>query len=883
MRTAFSVRRPRARGLLSLLAGAVLLAAGLAGASAAGSALATTTATLQSAAGQYFPITPVKILDTRDGTGGVAVTPLAAGATVDVLVTGGDIPDQEVSDVYMMINAINPSTSGCLDDYDTDLGDPGICAVSFDAGNNASDSDIVSVGTNGTVSITNTSAGTVDVSATVMGYYQDGTMPTAGDTYVGLPVAAIADTRSGLGAPDAQIPAGGSLNVQVAGQGGIPAGADGAAVYIGAANASAAGFVSAYPTGGAVSTLSALSYVSGETVHNLYFGALSPTGQLTLVNNGSAPVDLTVSSQGYLADPTATTAGSTYADVAETKVVDTRFGTGVPLAQVPSQGSITFDATGMAGIPSSGVSAVAETVRALSAQNNGFLSIYPAGTPDPQLPGVNFTANGNQDNDLSTSLVSDVGTGGQETITNHSAGPVDVVVAVRGYYVAPTVPSAPDGVGVTVAGQSATVSWNPPQADGGSPITGYQVTAAPDTATVTVDSGTHQAVLTGLTSAATDSIAVRAVNAVGSSVQGIDSPAGALVAGIVSEAGADVPGATVTLYAWPNNSVVDAAAVGDSIAMIPEGTATTNSTGAYAIAPTDMADIEASASTDNITNFEVVTQTPNGMADSFDFPRQLVPTATGGVELAVDSPDGSASTTPDLTPQTADLNADNAVPAVPDPDPPPSCHWQVIKNYGKRSTIIGVGYDTLASGNANATFTYSQSKSQSSTIEVAVSATGEEGTFKARGSVSVSTGETSVQGFPGVNGSHLFRTFFDYKRFFSTCTGQRKIRATSWILGATEPKVGAPKVRNPSQDCVAENGGHPGNPAFIETDNRIAYTFTNGVDFSGTVVDFKFSVTTGYTADARLRLNFFVNGQGCAIDAPPNTADHERLKAVPSA
>jgi hypothetical protein len=185
----------------------------------------------------------------------VTAAPLAAGATATFLVGGvGQVPDGGVADAYVVINAISPQYSGCIDDYDADLSDPDICTTSFEAGQNATTSDIVQVSASGYVSVTNESGGPTDVSVTVMGYYQNGDMATngdtAGDTYVPVSQTQIVDTRSGLGAPNAQIPAGGTLTVQVTGNGGVPANAVGAALYVGAANASSSGYVSAYPAGG---------------------------------------------------------------------------------------------------------------------------------------------------------------------------------------------------------------------------------------------------------------------------------------------------------------------------------------------------------------------------------------------------------------------------------------------------------------------------------------------------------------------------------------------------------------------------------------------------------------------------------------------------------
>ena len=268
------------------------------------------------------------------------------------------------------------------------------------------------------------------------------------------------------------------------------------------------------------------------------------------MNQGSAPVDLIVAVQGYLADPSASAAGSTYFDVPELHIADTQNGLGgVGSTPVPPNGSITFTVTGVDGVATRGVSAVAESVRGTDATATGFLSVYAAGSPNPNQPGVNFYAGANQGNGLTTSLVSaNVSSAGQQTITNHSTGTVDVIASVRGYYAGAIVPAAPRDVSVTVSGSAATVSWSPNSSDGGAPITGDTVTAFPDNATVTVGGSTYSATLTGLASAATDSFSVTAANSVGAGDAASYGPSNGIAGTMVTPSGQPVAGATVDLY-----------------------------------------------------------------------------------------------------------------------------------------------------------------------------------------------------------------------------------------------------------------------------------------------------------------------------------------------
>ncbi|MDQ1738342.1 MAG: hypothetical protein QOH56_4593 [Pseudonocardiales bacterium] len=108
-----------------------------------------------------------------------------------------------------------------------------------------------------------------------------------------------------------------------------------------------------------------------------------------------------------------------------------------------------------------------------------------------------------------------VPTGGSASLTT-SLPSVTIVFTLA------TEPGAPTGVAATPGNGQATVSFTAPASDGGSPITGYTVTATDTTDTTAAPilvSGTASPItVTGLTNGHTYSFSVVAVNAVGSSL-----------------------------------------------------------------------------------------------------------------------------------------------------------------------------------------------------------------------------------------------------------------------------------------------------------------------------------------------------------------------------
>ena len=130
----------------------------------------------------------------------------------------------------------------------------------------------------------------------------------------------------------------------------------------------------------------------------------------------------------------------------------------------------------------------------------------------------------------------------------------------------PTVPDAPTiGIATAYDSRTATVTFTAPISDGGSAITGYRATAYPNGETGTVTgSGSGTIFVGGLTTDATDTFTVVAINAVGTSLP--SAPSNSVtplittvppVAPVASDAPTGIPPSSIKMMARPKISRSD--------------------------------------------------------------------------------------------------------------------------------------------------------------------------------------------------------------------------------------------------------------------------------------------------------------------------------------
>jgi len=336
--------------------------------------------------GEYTPLSPARVLDTRNGTGG-RWGALGPGSVYDLRVLGaGGVPSTGVAAVVLNVTVTAPTAAGHLDVWPAGSARPTVSNLNFTPGRTVPNLVTVKVGTGGAVSILN-SAGTSHVIADVVGFYADAA-GSPGSRFHPLVPARLFDTRNGQGGVPAQ-PVGPTavLRFDVSGAGGVPAsGVTAVVLNVTVTAPSDAGFLTVFPDDVGVPTASSLNFVPGQTVPNLVAVRVPASGVVDVFNSrGWTHVLADV--VGYYDGTKATEAGR-FVPLDPVRLLDTRE-VGTPLQ--PGAPWL-LPVAGQADVPGAGTGAAVVNVTVTEPTGAGWLSVFPDDAcAVPGTSNLNFT------------------------------------------------------------------------------------------------------------------------------------------------------------------------------------------------------------------------------------------------------------------------------------------------------------------------------------------------------------------------------------------------------------------------------------------------------------------------------------------------------------
>ncbi len=388
--------------------------------------------------GQFTPLTPVRVLNTQSAGFGTCYQPNNTSTSCVSSLTantpryfqvagyaGSGVPASGVDAVAVNVTAFTPSAAGSLTVYSSTGTTPGTRDLTFASGITNSTAVIAKLGTDGRLAINSNKA--TNVAVEVLGYYAAST-GAKGGAYTPLPPTQITTGSLAIS---------GTVNVQVAGQGGVPAvatagGVSGAMVQVKVTSTTATGFAQLWDTGSTRPNARNLSFVSADTVIETIPTKLSATGQLSLFASGSG-FTYTVTVVGWYSS-TPIASGNLNVSQTSTRVLKTSSTpigvcTPSPCATLGANAQLSVQVSGQAGVPSTGVTAVTvvATDLTITGSTAGNLALSnTAGTPNPT---VYIAAGESESNTAVVPLDAD----GKIVVKNNTSANRDVFLEVIGW------------------------------------------------------------------------------------------------------------------------------------------------------------------------------------------------------------------------------------------------------------------------------------------------------------------------------------------------------------------------------------------------------------------------------------------------------------------
>ena len=276
------------------------------------------------------------------------------------------------------------------------------------------------VGAGGKIRIYNY-LGPTNVIADVAGWFGTGGAHTDGSGFTGVVPDRVLDSRVGIGTSARPFAAGETRSVKVAGVSGVPADAESVVVNITMVGAPGSGYLTAFPTGGALPNASNVNVTPGGVRANTSVVKVGSGGQISLYVAETSS-DVIVDVLGSFGP-----GGGRVTTITPERFGDSRSGIGTegrPFAEFEAR---NIQIAGRGSVPANATAVIAN-VTATNTTAWGYLSAWPTGAVQPSASNLNFLAGQTVPNLVMLKL----GAGGAISIAN-GPGSANVLVDVMGY------------------------------------------------------------------------------------------------------------------------------------------------------------------------------------------------------------------------------------------------------------------------------------------------------------------------------------------------------------------------------------------------------------------------------------------------------------------
>ncbi len=265
----------------------------------------------------------------------------------------------------------------------------------------------------------------------VIDYFKPPPPPPPPLSFSPLVPGRLLESRSGGATVDAQANgiglrgAGSVTELQVTGRHGVPADASAAVLNVTVTGAQGDGFVTVWPCGTARPNASSLNFTSGQTIPNAVITKIGAGGKVCLFT--TAPTFLLADINGFYP------AGSSFSPLVPGRLLESRSGGATVDGQangigLRGAGSVTeLQVTGRHGVPADASAAVLN-VTVTGAQGDGFVTVWPCGTAQPNASSLNFTSG----QTIPNAVITKIGAGGKVCL--FTTAPTFLLADINGFY-----------------------------------------------------------------------------------------------------------------------------------------------------------------------------------------------------------------------------------------------------------------------------------------------------------------------------------------------------------------------------------------------------------------------------------------------------------------
>ena len=381
-----------------------------------------------SADSELKPTSPVRLLDTRDGTGGVRGP---TSGTVDVQVAGrAGVPSKGVAAVVMNVTVTQPSGAGYLTVWPDGTPRPNASNLNYVAGQTVPNLVIAKLGSGGRISYY--SSRSTHVIIDVLGFVSAPTMLTEeyqpvdryGSWYSrAIEVQGVRRYNSIQESSVSSTPNWIEYNL------GRQWGTLATTLSYDDERSEADSNTRFRILGDGVPLLDReVSFGESDDVTVDVTGVLRVRFEVTGVTRASYPT---------FADPRLIEASGApfpapqqYAPLTPARVLDTRNGTGAASGFLPGGRRLDLKVLGEGGVPGAGVGAVVLNVTVTQPARGGYITVWPKGVTRPLASNLNFVKGQTRPN----LVVVPVGDAGMVSLYNGSAGRAHLIADVLGWY-----------------------------------------------------------------------------------------------------------------------------------------------------------------------------------------------------------------------------------------------------------------------------------------------------------------------------------------------------------------------------------------------------------------------------------------------------------------